>query len=131
MKIILVDDNVTFREGLRFFIEQITDYNIIAEASNGREFLELNNISDSDIILIDLSMPGIDGIEAAKQILWRYPNLKLIAITMYQDMAYLTRLVEAGFKGCVFKTCIDSDLIDALKTVITGKFFFPKNLKLK
>ena len=92
MKVIIVDDSRIFREGLKFFIQENSNWQVISEASNGQEFLELNNLHLADIVLIDIEMPVMDGIEATKKVLWQHPNLKIIAITMYMDKVYLKQL---------------------------------------
>ncbi len=130
IKIIIVDDNPTFLEGLRFFLENKEKYQIIGQANDGKNFLNLKDINSADVILMDLTMPGINGLKAAKIILNDYPELKMIAITMYQEKAYLVRLIESGFKGCVFKSKLYEKLEEAMQSVLNGNLYFPKNLKL-
>lgn len=129
-KIIIVDDSRTFRNGLKFLIENKEKYEIIGEAANGDEFSHLKNIDEADIIFMDLNMPDSNGIEIAKRTLWDKPFLNIIAITMYTDNAYMIKLLEAGFKGCIFKTTITSDFDMAVEKVMRGKYFFPKNIKI-
>jgi two-component system nitrate/nitrite response regulator NarL len=104
---------------------------VIAEAYTGVEFLELDCHSSADLILMDIEMPEMDGILAVKKILWKYRSLKLIAITMYQDHVYLKNLVEAGFRGCVFKQQLFTDLKDAISVVMKDQLYFPENIKLE
>jgi len=130
LKIIMVDDNVPFRTNLKIYIESKLCYSVIAEASNGLEFLALPNIGIADIILMDIVMDEMDGIEATKHILWNRSYLKIIAITMHTEKIYLLQLVETGFKGCVFKSNIYDQLDDAIKTVLSGKLFIPDNIPI-
>ncbi|NOQ24203.1 MAG: response regulator [Bacteroidales bacterium] len=126
MKILIVDDNDQFREDLSFFLEHNLKHKIIAEAANGEEFLELGNIIEADIILMDLNMKEINGFESTKKILWQYPLLNIIAITMDYNNAILDKLIETGFKGFVYKTNIYEMLEMAIQTVNSGKLFFKK-----
>lgn len=128
MKIIIVDDNKAFREALKYYLQK-NHYKVIGEANNGAEFLNLNNIHQADIVLMDIQMPELSGIKAAKRILWDMNYLKIIAITMHRNKAYLTELIEAGFKGCVFKTDVHTDLAKAISCVMKGELFFPEGLK--
>jgi DNA-binding NarL/FixJ family response regulator len=130
LKIIMVDDNVPFRTNLKIYIESKLGYRVIAEASNGLDFLALPNIGIADIILMDIVMDEMDGIEATKRILWNRSYLKIIAITMHTEKIYLLQLVETGFKGCVFKSNIYDQLDDAIKTVLSGKLFIPDNIPI-
>ena len=130
MKIIIVDDSESFREGLKYYLQKDHHYQVISEAKDGLEFLQLKNIHHADVILMDIQMPELNGIKTAKRILWDMNYLKIIAITMYEDKAYLRELVEAGFKGCVIKNKIYEDLPIVIDIVSKGKMSFPVNIKL-
>jgi DNA-binding NarL/FixJ family response regulator len=97
--IILVDDHPLFRDGLKFVLSQISGYNIIGEASNGKEFLELLRLTIPDIVLMDIAMPEMDGIEASKRALELYPELKIVALSSYGDEIYYRPMIEKGVKG--------------------------------
>lgn len=127
-KIILVDDNIQFRTNLKNYIESDLNCIVIAEASNGNEFILLPNIKHADVILMDIAMDGMDGFEATQQILWKCFHLQIIAITMHMEKVYLVQLLETGFKGCVFKSDIFNHLRVAIDTVMNGKFYFPQNI---
>jgi DNA-binding NarL/FixJ family response regulator len=128
--IIMVDDNVQFRTNLKIYIERALGLKVIAEASNGREFLNLPNLTKADIILMDIAMDEMDGIEATKRALWIHPYLDIVAITMHAEKIYLVQLIESGFKGCIIKSDIYSHLRTALKTVKQGKLYIPDNILL-
>ncbi len=130
MKIVIIDDSYTFREGLRFFLENQLHHEVIGEASNGKEFLELEAVPSSDIVLIDIEMPELNGIEAIQKYLSNYPFLRAIAITMYTDQVYLKQLIEVGFKGCVFKKSLFEHLEEAIELVSHGKFYFPEDIAI-
>ena len=130
MKIIIVDDSESFREGLKYYLQKDHHNRVIGEAKDGSAFLQLKNIHLADIILMDIQMPDLNGIQTAKKILWRMNNLKIIAITMYEDKAYLRELIEAGFKGCVIKSKLYKDLPIAMDLVSKGRLSFPEDIKL-
>jgi DNA-binding NarL/FixJ family response regulator len=130
-KIIMVDDNIPFRTNLKKYIESDLNCSVIAEASNGREFLEIPSIYLADVILMDIAMEEMDGIEATKKALWKHPNLKIIAITMHSEKIYLIQLIEAGFRGCVFKPDIYNQLALAMDTVMKGKIFMSDTIPIE
>ena len=130
MKIIIVDDNAVIREGLKYFLEKKLDCEIIGEASNGFELLGLENINTADIILLDIHMPGMDGIRTAERLSWQFNHVKTIAITMHENLWHLTELIGAGFKGCVFKHEIYENLPHVMETVMNGNVSFPNGMKL-
>jgi two-component system, NarL family, response regulator LiaR len=128
MKIIIVDDNDLFRMNIKFYLEKKLKHQVTSEARSGSEFLKINNKHAADIILMDIVMNDIDGIAATKKVLQNV-NLKIIALTMHVERVFLVELIGAGFKGCVFKTNVYSELENALNDVYAGKFFFPENIK--
>jgi DNA-binding NarL/FixJ family response regulator len=125
----LVDDNKIFRESFRILLRNYPNIEIIAEAENGRQALDLLDQVVPDVVFMDIQMPELNGIEATKLMLSRNINIKFIATTMFRDKAYLTSLIYAGFKGCVFKDNIADDLNNALDTVLRDEYFFPENIK--
>jgi DNA-binding NarL/FixJ family response regulator len=130
MKLILVDDNVNFREGLKNFLEMELNHTVIGEASNGREFLELNVIKTTNIILMDIRMEDISGIEATKRALELYYPLNIVALTNDVQNSRLQQLIEVGFKGFINKNEVFNSLEQTLQLVSAGRFVFPKNLML-
>jgi DNA-binding NarL/FixJ family response regulator len=131
MKIIIVDDNPDYREGLRYFLSQSGEYDIIAEYGDGEEILNEEKFYFADIILMDIMMPKVDGYKAAKLLIQERAELKLIAITMFQDQAYLLDLIQTGFKACIYKLNIYNELPLAIQTVMDGKPYFPEEILLK
>ncbi|MBI9066894.1 MAG: response regulator transcription factor [Salinivirgaceae bacterium] len=128
IKIIIVDDNKTFLESLDFFLRKNSAYKIINRAYNGEQALKMEDIHKADIILMDIEMPNIDGIEATKRLLRENNKLKVIALTNYEEKAYLRDLIVSGFKGCVFKKNTFDQLENAIQKVLNGGMFFPENL---
>jgi DNA-binding NarL/FixJ family response regulator len=131
LKYILIDDNESFRGALKTILVSQFNAEIIGEARNAEEAKKLVNLVSADIILMDVMMPGENGIQLTKELLWTVSStLKIIAITMHVDKVYLTTLVEAGFRGCIFKNDLISELEDAIKTVRAGSLYFPQDILL-
>ena len=133
MKIIIVDDNEEFRSTLKFFIEQKLKHTVIAEANIAEEFLtmDLRVVKDADVILMDIIMKNISGIEATMAMNWNHYGLKIIAVTMHVENVFLTQIIEAGFKGCVFKSDIFKELETALNEVHAGRLYLNPDIKIK
>lgn len=127
-KVIIVDDHKMFREGLRFLLTELPNIKIIAEAENGIEFLNLLNDNKPDIILMDINMPEMDGIEATKKALKIYPKLRIIAITMFGDENYYYKMVQAGAVGFLLKKSGSDELAEAIEKVMAGSDYFSVDL---
>lgn len=130
IKAIIVDDNTPFRLALKEFLVEELNIEVIAEASDGEMFLKLRNYREADVVLMDLMMPKTGGIDATKEILWRFPELRIIAITLHTSEAYLEQLIKAGFRGCVFKNNLFDEIDKAIHEVINGIYYFPDKIKL-
>lgn len=131
LKVILIDDNLNFRQALRILLIDQFNAEIIAEASNAEEALKIENMIVADIILMDVMMPGKNGVQLAKELLWDVSSkLKIIAITMNVDKVYMITLIEAGFKGCIFKNDLAKQLDKALSCVLNGEFYFPEDIQI-
>jgi two-component system response regulator NreC len=128
LKIILVDDNLSFRKAIKSLLVEQYNSRIIGEAGNADEFWKINNIYSADLILMDVMMPKVNGIELTNKILWQNKHMKVIAVTMHVDKIYLTTLIEAGFVGCIFKDDLVKSLKTTIDTVMNGRFSFPGNI---
>ncbi len=131
LKIIIADDNENFRKAVKDFLANEFSINTICEAENGEELLKCDNIDEADIILMDINMPKLDGIATTKKILAKNSHLKIIAVTMHTEKTYLTQLIEAGFKGCIFKNNLFDEITQAIKTVLNNKYHFPEDIILR
>ncbi len=130
LKILIVDDNNSFREAVKLFLTNELNCEIVGEASNGKEFLQLINPVLADIVLMDIQMPELDGITATKKWCLIYPHTKVIAVTMFTEKAYLQPLIEAGFRGCIFKTNFFSEIFHAIDEVSKGGFYFNRDIPI-
>ena len=128
--VIIVEDNDTFRQGLKVLIESNLRFKVIKEASGFFDLINESIIEKTDIILMDLAMPEVNGFEATKEILWAHPKTPILAVTMHQEKAYLIELIRAGFKGCVFKANIYNEIFEAIDEVLEGKLYFPPGILL-
>lgn len=129
-KVILVDDNQNFRSALKKLLMAEFNAQIIGEASNADEFREINNLPSADIVFMDVMMPVIDGVVLTKETLWKHRQLRIVAITMHVDKVYLDTLIGAGFKGCIYKDNLYTELRDAIDAVMSGRIYFHHNLNI-
>lgn len=123
-KLVIVDDHIIFRKGLHTILNEIGIIKVMAEASNASELFEILKKQEIDVILMDINMPGIDGIEATKKVLNKYPNTKVIALTMHEEIGYFNKMMEAGAKGFLLKKTTKDELEEAIQTVMNGENYF-------
>lgn len=128
LKIYLVDDHKLFREGLKLLLSTQDFVHHIYEASNGREFIESLSLVDCDVVLMDIEMPEMNGIEATREALRLHPDLKIIVLSMYGDEQYYYKMIDAGAKGFMFKNTGIENVITAIKKVAAGENFFSEEL---
>jgi len=122
--LIIVDDHSIFRDAIRFVLEQSRHVNIIGEASNGHEFLNLIRNVKPDVVLMDIAMPGLDGVDTTREAIKKYPDLKIIALSLYGEEPYYYRMIEAGAQGFVVKDSGSDELLKAIFTVMHGDSYF-------
>lgn len=128
VKLFLVDDHLIFREGLRNLIEFEGIGKVIGEASNGKDFLDSLETSVPDLVLMDISMPVMNGIEATKLAIEKFPELKIMALSMNGDEEYYYKMIEAGVKGFLLKDSGIKEIERAIYTVINGDSYFSNEL---
>jgi len=127
-KIIIVDDHDMFRAGVRVLLNNTKSIEVVGEAKNGQEFLNLLNSLVPDVVLMDISMPVMDGIEATRLGLKQNPNLKVLALSMYGDEEYYFKMVRAGVKGFVLKSSGIGELEKAIVEVSNNGNYFSNEL---
>jgi DNA-binding NarL/FixJ family response regulator len=123
IKIILADDHKIVREGLRILLEKHPDIEIIGEADDGEALLPIVRKLQPDIILMDISMPNLNGIEATKQITREFPKYKIIGLSMHFEKRFIAKMLMAGAHGYLRKACASEQIIQAIQTVSNGKYF--------
>ena len=124
IRILLADDHGVVRKGLRLQLEQQTDFEVVGEATDGREAIRLAEELSPDVVIMDVAMPNMNGIQATMQIVKKNANVGVIILSMYSDETYLTRSLAAGAKGYLLKDNADVDLHRAVQAVSQGKRFF-------
>lgn len=128
IKVILVDDHDLVRGGIKRLLEDIQDINIIAEADNGEAAIELARRMQPDVVLMDVSMPGIGGLEATRRITLSSPDTKVIAVTVYGDNPFPTCLIDAGASGYITKGSNIDEITSAIRTVHRGEQYFTREI---
>lgn len=131
IRIFLVDDHDMFRDGVKLLLSSDNLAEVVAEARNGKEFLEKVGQVNPDIVLMDISMPEMDGIEASRIAHEKYPQLKILALTMFGDEKYYYQMIQTGIKGFVLKSAGISELIKAITEVSKGENYFSGELLYK
>jgi DNA-binding NarL/FixJ family response regulator len=124
LKILLADDHMLVRQGLRKILEEQPDWEVVAEASDGREAVRQALALEPDVVLLDIGMPLLNGIEATRQIARRFPHINILILSMHAQEAYITQAMKAGARGYLLKDSADTDLISAVTAVASGKSFF-------
>ena len=120
LRILLADDHTVLRSGLRHMLGSHADFTVVGEAANGLEAIEQARMLKPDLILLDLSMPGIGGLDALVRIRSELPWVKVLVLTMHDDPGYVRHSLAAGAVGYVLKTAADEELLTALRVVANG-----------
>jgi DNA-binding NarL/FixJ family response regulator len=131
IKIFIVDDHDIFRDGIKLLISSGQTAEIVGEACNGQEFLDKVGSVKPDVVLMDIAMPVLDGIETSKKAHEKFPDLKLLALTMFGDEKYYYQMIQAGVKGFVLKSSGISELLKAINEVRNGGSYFSNELLVK
>jgi DNA-binding NarL/FixJ family response regulator len=124
IRILLADDHTVVRKGLRLLLESQPGFAVVADAANGREAVALAGEHNPDVVVMDVAMPILNGIEAARQILARQPHAAVVFLSMHADESYVLRALKAGARAYLLKDSAEHDLIDAVHAVSEGKAFF-------
>ena len=123
MRVLIADDHAIVREGLRSLLEVQSDIEVVGEARDGREVLTMAKGLRPDIILMDITMPGMNGLEATRLIRQEDPNVKILVLTMHEGDEYFFKLLDAGASGYLVKGCSSAELVSALRAVQQGDVF--------
>ncbi|MFZ4401975.1 MAG: response regulator [Bacteroidales bacterium] len=131
IKIAIIDDHDLFREGIKLVLGQIENFEVVFDTSSGLLFLEFLQNSLPDVVLMDINMPVIDGIETTQKALELQPNLKVIALTMFSDTTHYTQMIDAGIKGFILKKSNKFELQQAINAVYSGGNYFSQEIMQK
>ena len=124
IRVLLADDHGVVRKGLRFLLERQAGIEIVGEASDGREAVRVAEATDPDVVIMDIAMPMLNGIEATAQMIKRNPDIGVIILSMHSDEDYLLSALNAGAKGYLLKDSAEVDLVRAIQAVNKGAPFF-------
>ncbi|MBK7761866.1 MAG: response regulator transcription factor [Bacteroidetes bacterium] len=128
IRILIVDDHQMFIDGIKALLVNEKEIKVIGEALHGEAVLSLLEQVHADIVLLDVNMPGMDGIEATKLIRQRHPSVKILMLTMYNNTEFIFGLMNAGASGYILKNTGKAELLDAIVSVFQGKTFYSKEV---
>jgi two-component system, NarL family, response regulator NreC len=128
IKVLIADDHQIVREGLRSMLEKEPWIKVVGEAEEGRTALRLARELNPDVIIIDVAMPDLNGIEATRQILAELPAIKVIALSMHDDRRFILNMVKAGAKGYLLKDSAFKDLVKAIRVVVANKTYLSSEI---
>lgn len=123
ISVVIADDHAILRAGLRMLLNAQSDIRVIAEAENGEETLKQVRVHKPDVLLLDIAMPGLSGVEVAGTVRKRFAQTRILFLTMHAEPAYLNAALAAGGSGYVLKRSLDSDLLTAIRNVHAGEMF--------
>ena len=128
IKILLADDHKLMRDGLRVLIEEQPEMEIIATAENGRAAVNLTRKHKPDVVIIDISMPDLNGIDATAQIINEFPQMKIIALSMHSDRQFVEGMLKAGACGYLLKDCAVVELVHAINSVLNNQVYLSPSI---
>lgn len=128
IRIMLVDDRVAFRQTVRLFLDNEPDLAVVAEASDGETALRVAHKLEPDVALVDVIMPGMNGIEATRRLVAALPSMRVLALTMHADSSFVQGMLEAGATGYVLKDSEAAELIRAIRLVADGETYLSSGL---
>ncbi|MDE3196001.1 MAG: response regulator transcription factor [Acidobacteriota bacterium] len=124
IRILLADDHTVMRSGLRLLLERQPDFQVVGEAADGREAVDLAEKLSPDVVVIDVAMPRLNGLDATQQITAKNAAAAVVVLSMHSDEGYIARALKAGARGYLLKDSAEADLIGAIRAVHEGKAFF-------
>ena len=131
IKILLADDHSVLTDGLRILIESQQDMRVVGIATEGRQAVSMVKANCPDLVLMDVSMPGLNGIEAARQASNLCPDMRILMLSMHADMEYVNRALQAGAQGYILKESAGAEVLQAIREVMAGRTFFSAKITEK
>ena len=129
IRILLADDHTVMRDGLRLLLERQPGFTVVGEASDGREVVALAEAHRPDVIVMDIAMPNLNGIEAARRIVAENPEIAIAILSMHCDESYVIRSLKAGARAYLLKDSAKADVIQAIQAISEGKSFFSPKIR--
>lgn len=127
-KAIIVDDHKIFRESLAYLLANQTNLEVLAQANNGQEFVDILKLEKPDIVLLDIEMPVMDGIEATRRAISMYPDIKILVLSMHNDEEFYSSMIDLGVKGFILKEADSLEVKRAIEEVLGGSLYFSQDL---
>lgn len=131
IKVFIADDHQLFRDGLKYIFSQSKDFTVCGEASNGKELVDTIDGANPDIILLDINMPVMDGLAAAREVLKKNPKQHILVLSMYDSEEYYNAFIDMGVKGFLLKDSSNQELITAIQKILKGDSYFSQQLLMK
>lgn len=128
IKIFIVDDHSMIREGIKSCLAEEKDMSVVGEAESGEDALKAIGPDLPDLIIMDINMSGMNGIETTTQLLEKYPDLKILGLTMFEDSSHIMSMMKAGAKGYILKDSALEEIIEAIRTICSGETYFSKEV---
>jgi len=128
IRVLLVDDHTILRQGLRRLFESESGFEVIGEARDGREAVEQANEKEPDVVIMDLAMPALNGLDATRRILKTHPNVRILVLSMYLDEDYVAQALEAGVAGYIMKDAPANEFVNAVRAVARGEGYFTSQI---
>jgi two-component system response regulator NreC len=124
LRLLIGDDHELMRQGLRRILEEVPDWEVVAEAADGRAAVQATLSAQPDVAILDIGMPQLNGIDATAQIVRKRPSVQVLILSMHEEEAYVTRAMRAGARGYLLKDAAGADLVAAVAAVASGKSYF-------
>jgi len=124
IRILLADDHNILRDGMRLLLERQAGFSVIGEAADGREVVQLAKDQSPDVVVMDIAMPNMNGIEATRRIVERRPEIGVVILSMHYDESYVIRSLKAGARAYLLKDAVKTELIAAIQAVVQGRSYF-------
>ncbi|MFN2188587.1 MAG: response regulator [Candidatus Promineifilaceae bacterium] len=131
IKVLLAEDHTLVRKGLRLLLDEAEEIDVVAEASNGRQALALADERKPDVLIMDISMPSLSGLEATRQLCDRQPDAKVLMLTVHSEAEYIIQALRAGASGYLLKEAAPTELIRAIKTIHQGEAYLSPSISRK
>jgi two-component system response regulator NreC len=128
IRVLLADDHTIVRDGLRALLEKQPDMTVSGEASDGREAVQIAEENSPDVVVMDIAMPNMNGIEATRRIVATHPSTAVVILSMHQDESYVLRSLKAGARGYLLKDSLRSDVVEAIRSVAQGRSFLTRKV---
>jgi DNA-binding NarL/FixJ family response regulator len=128
IRILLADDHNILRDGMRLLLERQPGFLVVGEAADGRGTLQLAEDQRPDVVIMDIAMPNMNGIEATRRIVEKHPQIGVVILSMHHDESYVLRSLKAGAKGYLLKDSLRSDMVEAIRAAAQGRSYFTRKV---